>query len=112
MEIESTQVYVHRGDWVADCPRDGCANTELMTDRVSRAAKGVFACTNCSLVAFAVWPPEEFVHLADAVLARRPVPDTRNWFPAGHPNATAWGVETGQTVEELRQENAAHGVPA
>jgi hypothetical protein len=60
------------------------------------------------MVAEVRWPAN-----ADAIwetLAMRPVPATRNWAPAGHRQAIVCGVPDGQTVEQLRAEQAEHGV--
>jgi hypothetical protein len=46
-----------------------------------------------------------------AVLELRPIPHTRNWYPAGHETAVRFGIPDGQTVGQLRDENAEHGVP-
>lgn len=109
------RAYVYSGDWVADCPR-ACGNVEHLYARASRnpAAPRVvqlpeFRCSYCKLTAPIDWPP----NLAEitAVLALRPIPHTRNWYPAGHDTAIKYRVPHGQTVDELRAENAAHGVP-
>jgi len=110
------RAYVYSGDWVADCPR-ACGNVEHLYARTSRnpAAPRVvqlpaFSCSYCKLADVPIdWPP----NLADitAVLALRPVPHTRNWYPAGHDTAVKFRVPHGQTVDELREENAEHGVP-
>jgi len=118
---ESTQAYLYRGGWVADCPRPGCANTEplfLLNGKIPpfRQLPGVvrriFQCSNCQLAASVAWPTDEFMELAEAAVSRRPLPDTRNWYPADHPNAKAWGIEHGQTIAQLLEENEAHGVAA
>ena len=54
------------------------------------------------------WPPD-----ADAiweVLAVRPVPHTRNWFPSGHKLALRSGAVHGQTVADLIAENVEYGI--
>jgi hypothetical protein len=102
-----TQAYLYCGNWVADCPRDGCSNTEPLG-----APAAVVVCRYCGQVSDLVWPTTEFMELATAVLSLRPLPHNRNWYPQDHPNATAWGIETGQDIDALRQENLAHGVAA
>lgn len=114
--------YLYHGDWVGDCPTEGCANTEFLFQYEGQSApsstvpgatrKNVLLCSYCHAVAGITWPPLEFMMLAAAVVSRRPLPHNRNWYPQGHPNATAWGLETGQTVRELQEENEAHGVAA
>lgn len=110
------RAYVYAGDWVADCPRDDCYNVEHLFARSNPANPrsprtvplGSFACSNCRQQAPIDWPPD----LADvtAVLMLRPVPQTRNWYPSGHDVALRFGIPHGQSVTELLEENAAHGV--
>lgn len=108
------RAYIYHGDLVADCPR-GCGNTEHLVQpqrpggpRVLRSAS--FRCSYCELVADIEWPAPDFLAAAMDVLMKRPIPHTRNWYPAGHEGAVRFGVEHGQTVDDLREENVAHGV--
>lgn len=110
------RAYVYAGDWVADCPR-GCGNTEHVyarirpTDpsspRIVQASE--FSCSYCKATAAIEWPDG----MADlmAVLMLRPVPHTRNWYPSGHDVAVRARIPHGQSVDDLRAENAEHGVP-
>lgn len=109
--------YVYCGDWVADCPRDGCGNVEHLFERANTAVphsprvlrRNMFHCSYCQQVAEIQWAADESE--IRAVLELRPVPHTRNWYPADHPTAVKFGVEHGQSVDDLRAENAEHGVP-
>lgn len=95
--------YVNHGRWVANCCREYCNNALELEPRQAR-----FQCRNCGIVAGVVWPPD-----ADeiwAALERRPVPQTRNWFPADHDLAVRAGCPHGQTVADLLAENEQHGV--
>lgn len=97
------RAYVNHGRWIADCPRPHCANAEKLQPR-----QGTFHCSNCKQVADVDWPAD-----ADeiwAVLEVRPVPQTRNWFPANHELALRSGTVHGQTVADLRAENDEYGV--
>lgn len=118
----AVQAYVYHGNWIAECSRDGCSNAEFLfwlryADRPASAAnprevrKGAFLCTNCGGLDTVDWPEEGFVRELDAVLAARPVPDTRNWYPAGHPVAVTCRLPHGQSLAEVRAESEAHGVP-
>ena len=94
---------IYAGMWIADCTRPDCANAEKLTLRQS-----IFYCSNCRQIAEMDWPDD-----ADdlwAVLAVRPVPQTRNWFPEGHDLAVRSGTPHGQTVADLEAENREHGV--
>lgn len=95
---------VNHGRWIADCPRDYCANAIALDP-----GQGVFQCAGtggCQMLAEIEWPPD-----ADEiweVLSVRPVPATRNWYPAGHTEALRVGLPHGQTPEQLRAETAEH----
>lgn len=110
------RAYVYAGNWVADCPRQGCGNVEHLFDRINPARpdslrtvrKTMFHCSYCHMMAGIEWAANE----ADimAILELRPVPHNRNWYPVGHETAVRFGVEHGQTVQQLRDENSEHGV--
>lgn len=98
-----SEAYVHHGRWIADCTRPACANAERL-----RSKQTMVCCTNCWQLAEVRWPPD-----ADdigRVLGLRPVPQTRNWAPAGHRQAIACHLPDGQTVADLIAENVEHGV--
>lgn len=108
---------IYCGDWIADCPRPFCSNAEHLYERANPrnprsprvVQKPEFSCTNCHLTAPIEWPNS----MADimAVLMLRPVPQTRNWYPTGHNEAVRCNLPHGQSVDDLRAENAEHGVP-
>jgi hypothetical protein len=112
------RAYVYSGDWVADCPRDGCGSVEHLYDRINprnpgsprTVQKSEFRCSYCGMTASIDWPPQ----LAEitTVLMLRPVPHTRNWYPENHDTAVRFHVPHGQSIDELRAENREHGVPA
>lgn len=112
----TARAYVYSGDWVADCPR-ACGNVEHLYARLNPRDLGSprvvqlpeFRCSYCKATAPIEWP----TGMADimAVLQLRPIPHTRNWYPAEHDTAVKHRVPNGQTVDELRAENAEHGVP-
>jgi hypothetical protein len=107
------RAYVYSGEWVADCPRDGCANAEFL-HRASRrggprdVVQGFFRCSFCGTQASISWPGNQ--HAILAVLGRRPIPSTRNWYPSDHPVAVRFGLPHGQSVRDLEDENEEHGV--
>lgn len=119
--MSRARAYVYSGEWVADCTRPDCGNVEFLFGLRSPAhppgpanrreiRKPVFLCSYCQQMAEIDWPADSFMEAAMAVLAQRPIPATRNWYPKDHATAVAFHVEHGQSVDELRQENEAHGV--
>lgn len=111
--------FVYSGDWVAECPMPYCGNVEHLFDRVNPRVpvsprlvpKVMFVCSHCGLEIGIGWPEPEMIAGIMETLNRRPVPHTRNWFPLDHPLAVRMGVkEHGQTVDDLKAENAAYGV--
>jgi hypothetical protein len=115
------RAYVYRGRWVGDCPVEGCKNAEYLTveplyaNRYSKESrwdrKDYFICSNrqCGTVTQSIVFPHDADDIEN-VLNLRPLAMTRNWYPAGHITAVQHGVEDGQTVAELIQENIDHGV--
>ena len=81
--------YVNHGRWVADCSVPHCPEAHQV-----KPGDG-FLCRNCGGEDIPVFP--EFRSEIDQLLAMRPVPETRNWWP-------------GETVSDLIAENQAHGL--
>jgi hypothetical protein len=111
------RAYVYAGEWVADCPAK-CGNVELLTikddrDRsragVAGERKNTYFCSYCKNVATSIHWPDNATEIME-VLDRRPVPHTRNWYPEGHITALSFGIDDGQTIEELLAENDEHGI--
>ena len=98
---ERARAYHNHGRWIADCPRRYCGNAEALT-----SGQGGFHCSNCQQVATVEWPDN--VAEITAALELRPVPNTRNWFPAGHELALRSGCLHGQTVADLEAETREH----
>lgn len=101
-----THAYINAGRLIADCPY-GCGNAELVGDE-SGPTVSTFLCSYCKALSGLDWPDD----LGDilAVLALRPIPHTRNWAPAGHRQIRGTPHEAGQSVQDLMDENADHGV--
>lgn len=97
------RAYVNHGRWIADCTRPYCANAEKLAPR-----QAFFHCSNCHREAAVEWPPD--AGDIQSVLALRPVPQTRNWFPASHELALRSGCPHGQTAVDLLAENYEYGV--
>lgn len=107
--VTRARAYVYAGDWVADCPR-GCGNVEPLFDRHGGTRKPQFFCSYCKMIAPIEWANDEEQIME--VLGKRPIPHNRNWYPAGHEGAIKLRLEHGQSIEDLREENIAHGVEA
>lgn len=81
------------GQWKARCPRLWCTNA-MPIDR----GQEQFACLgpdSCGWTGEVAWPPDP--DAIETLLLMRPVPRTRNWLP-------------GESLEDLLQENVAHGI--
>lgn len=118
---ERAIAFVLYGDWVAECPMPYCENVEPLFDRVNPRVltsprlvpRPVFVCSNCALRIDIEWPEPQMIQSVMDVLNRRPVPQTRNWFPAELPYAVRLGVkkrDIGQSIDDLLAENAEYGV--
>lgn len=95
---------VNAGRWIAQCPRRYCYNAVRL-----EPGQRTFHCAaidGCQLIAPVIWPPNA-QEIWDE-LSRRPAPSTRNWAPAGHPQAISTGFPDGQTVRQLRVEANEH----
>ncbi len=97
--------YVYRGTWVAECPTY-CGNVQ----KVFRENSSLYRCVHCEQLASVKWPDSGFMEMMTAVLDRRPDPDNRNWYPEDHPVAVRFGIPHGQSVQDLLDENAEHGI--
>lgn len=92
---EKVPARVNHGRWVVRCPVDGCNGAELARE------DGLFFCCECRNADIGgdyrvvVFPAQR--EEIERVLRLRPAPATRNW--------------EGETVEALKAESLAHGVP-
>lgn len=95
--------WMYEGQWVANCPREGCYNVEKRGRCDDGNDGGLdakqFHCRTsyggCGLTCAVEWP-YRITEIETLVLAR-PVPSTRNWKP-------------GEDLLDLLGENIAHGV--
>jgi hypothetical protein len=98
--------YVNHGRWVAHCETDGCSGAEMVWPggavrelesgrKYGISRQGVLHCGNCGQTSQVSFPAER--PQITRILNRRPVPETRNWYP-------------GETAEGLAAENAEKGV--
>lgn len=109
------RAYVYSGMWVAECPRE-CGNVEALFELSNpldpygprTIRKPAFACSYCKQLATIEWAPDEAEIMA--VLERRPIPHTRNWFPEEHRFAVEHGIPHGQSIGDLHDENRKYGV--
>jgi hypothetical protein len=98
-------IFMNDGRWVAFCDTPDCDSAErLWPDGEIRfkdghkygiTLQGVLHCGNCGLTSQVDFP--EKMGEVEAVLAQRPVPQTRNWRP-------------GESVADLKRENLMCGV--
>lgn len=92
--------YINFARWVANCPRD-CGNAWEL-----KPGENMVQCGECGNICPVQWPP--FADDLWEALQERPLPRTRNWFPAGHPLAIASQSTHGETADELRRETRMH----
>jgi hypothetical protein len=97
--VPSALAYYNHGRWVVDCPHEGCFSA------LAVESGGGVTCAappaGCGRRYEVEWPAN--APTIERVLAVRPE-QNRNWFPEGHPLATAVGWPTGQTPDDLREE--------
>lgn len=118
--VPAARAYVYNGEWVADCPRPGtepgkpgCSNVEFL-HQASRmngprdVERPFYLCSYCGMQAKILWPRRR-VEILMALMVR-PVPNNRNWYPQDHPVAVKFRLEHGQSVQDLLEENEAHGL--
>lgn len=79
------------GRWIVDCPR---VPTHALA---MNPGEDLFTCWNCGQLAEVVWPAEGVREAIERLLTLRPDESTRNWQP-------------GETLHNLMQENADHGL--
>lgn len=84
--------FANFGRWVVACPR--CPHA---VDADAHTRTPVFACDMCGLRAEVEWPSAEMVHGIERLLLMRPDYTKQNWLP-------------GETLVDLMQENAEHGI--
>jgi hypothetical protein len=102
------RAYVNWGRWLADCPRDGCLYAFALKPGQERYECRTKNGEGCGAEATIEWPAD--AEQIDAELKRRPLQQTRNWFPRDHELAVATNSPHGQSVADLRAEAELHGV--
>jgi hypothetical protein len=98
--------YINWGRFVCDCPRWPDCTTSLEVTPGQDSAQCPPAPAGCGLTYTITWPRNGPAIMA--ALGRRPVPATRNWYPAAHPRALAHHLPAGETAADLDAETAAH----
>ncbi len=99
-------MFMNDGRWVAVCATVDCSGAERLWPGGEIRQRndghdygitlgGVLHCGNCGLTS-QVDVPDNMAEV-EAVLAQRPVSQTRNWLP-------------GETIRDLKAENLLHGV--
>lgn len=88
--VLTTEARVYCGMWIADC--QFCQNAVPPT-----IGTPSFRCGYCGTVSEIVWPSLEMIYGVERLLAMRPLPYNRNWFPH-------------ETLNDLIMENGQHGV--
>ena len=92
----TASVVVNHNRWIVRCPFPPCRGVEI----AARTDHRFFCCSCGNKTAGGLWLRVQWPDTAEAIEAAllvRPDPDTRNW-------------ELGETVDDLRAENAEHGI--
>jgi hypothetical protein len=83
--------------------------TQMTMNGPRNQRRSFYLCSNCGYATDRiVWPRRE--HDILELLQKRPIPQTRNWYPKDHPVAVKFRIPHGQTLAELAAENEEHGV--
>lgn len=102
------RAYMNWGRWVSDCPREGCTYAFQLEPGQARYLCRNKAGQGCGMEALIEWPAD--AGQIEEALARRPLEQTRNWYPTDHDLAVISGSPHGQTAADLLAENDEHGV--
>lgn len=89
--------YADFGRWVVMCGRPDRCSAAVGPDEGLRSFMPGFICPECGAPTQIVWPEPAMVQGVERLLMMRPHPKNRNWFP-------------GETLIDLMQENALHGI--
>lgn len=96
LDLPPLYVYVSTGRWVVDCPNPLCGSSQVASKTDQR-----FYCVECANIAVSgkyipvIWPDEP--DAIEHVLSLRPLAFHQNWH--AH-----------ETLADLRDENALHGI--
>jgi len=95
--LPQAEAQVNHGRWIAECST-GCGDAVLLGKNAD-----LYLCSNCDVGwQLVVWPEEQAAIESDLLkrphnIRVEPEPSSRNWTP-------------GETVEDLRAENAERGI--
>lgn len=103
--MRTSVAYLNYGNWVADCPFDGCTDARAAYPEGSLTRVLDQVCADGHPFRIVMPPPDQEAAIVAAVAAR-PEARFKSWLPAGHPWAEH-GYATGQTVKQLADETKA-----
>lgn len=103
--------YYNHSRWVVDCPAEGCTDARLVYEvnpqtnipTGRKLTEDTCARGHHFLIDM---PPESAEAQIVAVLSERIEEADRGWYPRGHERAILTGQPTGQSIADLRAENA------
>lgn len=129
VDMFRSAAFLYGGRWVADCGLVTCQGAELAQGALfsgqaepdatpwSDAPPGMMIqltrirCVACTSMTVLEWPDADTFNEINRLMAfRQPV--NRNWAPAWTRQGVLSGLPTGQSVEELAEENRQHGLGA
>lgn len=108
--MKKATAYYNYGRWVVDCPEDGCADARSvypvhpLTGVMSPRPNTEDVCANGHPFTIEM-PPAQLAAQIVGVLSERAEDRDKGWYPKGHPAAIRDRHPSGQTVDELLEEN-------
>lgn len=103
--------YLNFGRWVVDCPADGCRDAREVYERHPTTGELTGRRLTEDICAkghrFQIEMPDERTEAQIVTVLSERIEDAdKGWYPEGHERGILSGQPTGQTIADLRAENA------
>lgn len=109
--MKTARAFYNHGRWVAPCPETDCTDARLVYEVNPRTGIPTGrrltqdACANGHPFAIEM-PDEQTEAQIVTTLAERAEDKDKGWYPKDHPQAVLDGKPSGQSIKELKDENA------
>jgi hypothetical protein len=108
--MRKSLAYLNHNRWVCDCPESGCTDARLVYEVDPRTGVPTGRRLSEDVCAKGhpfeiVMPPPGFEARVTAAVADRVDDADKSWYPQGHTRAALAGLPTGQSVDDLIEEN-------